>query len=250
MTAFGKIINRLKGNAGQRPTETEPAAAYDLWAATYDEQPANLMLHLEETLFTRLMAQADWRNKTVVDIGCGTGRHWDRILSQHPASLIGYDVSAEMLKRLHQKYPQARTWLLQGHAMKELQAASMDVLVSTLTLAHIEDLTGALREWNRILKPDGEVVLTDYHPAALEKGADRTFRHQGNLIAIKNFIHPIGGLRLLMSQLGWQEMEFMELKIDESVKHYYKRQNALRIYERFYQTPIIYGWRLKKEAGQ
>jgi hypothetical protein len=60
------------------------------------------------------------------------------------------------------------------------------------------------------------------------------------------FIHPIGSLRLLMSQLGSQEMEFLELNIDESVKHYYKRQKALRIYERFYQTPIIYGWRLKK----
>src|SRR5436190_9369283 len=73
--------------------EVEPAAAYDLWAATYDDQPSNLILHLDEIVFGRLLTKVDLQHKTVVDSGCGTGRHWAEILQQGPASLTGYDVS-------------------------------------------------------------------------------------------------------------------------------------------------------------
>src|SRR5436190_1435686 len=83
--------------------EVEPAAAYDLWAATYDEQPCNPILHLDGILFRRLLATVDLPGRTIVDIGCGTGRHWAEVLHQKPAALSGYDVSAEMLKRLLRK---------------------------------------------------------------------------------------------------------------------------------------------------
>src|SRR5215471_759113 len=121
MSVFRNAIKRLKRDSSQRPTETAPAAAYDLWAQTYDDQPNNLMLHLDEILFSKLLSKVDWHNKTVVDIGCGTGRHWGQILAQKPAELIGFDVSAEMLKQLHRKYPEARTWLLQSNELKQLQ---------------------------------------------------------------------------------------------------------------------------------
>jgi ubiquinone/menaquinone biosynthesis C-methylase UbiE len=246
MSLFRAIVKRFRNQSAHRQSLTEPAAAYDLWAASYDEQPRNLMLHLDDIVFTTLLAHADLQNKTVVDIGCGTGRHWDQILKQKPAGLVGYDVSAEMLKRLHRKYPEARTWLLQNKVLDEMHDASADVVISTLTIAHIEDLAGAFAEWNRILKSRGEVILTDYHPAAFEKGADRTFRYKDRLISIRNYVHPIIETKQLIEDLGWEELEFIELIIDETVKHFYEEQNALDVYRRFYHTPIIYGWRMSK----
>lgn len=226
--------------------EIEPAAAYDLWAATYDDQPSNLILHLDEVAFERLLAGVDLRNKTVVDIGCGTGRHWAGILGQGPASLSGYDVSAEMLKRLRHKFPEARTWLLSGNRLAETKSASADIVISTLAIAHIADLPVALAEWDRILKSQGDVFITDFHPAALEKGADRTFRHDGQLISIRNHTYPLEEIRRLTRGLNWSELEFIELKIDETVKHYYEEQRALPAYQRFLNTPVVYGLHLKK----
>ena len=239
-----RALQRLRGST--RPREVEPAAGYNLWAATYDEQPSNLMLCLDEKVFTHLLPQVDLQNKIAVDIGCGTGRHWDQILRHKPAALSGYDVSEEMLKRLRQKYPEARTWLLRGNTLHETADASTDAIISTLALAHIADLAAAFAEWNRILRSRGEVIMTDYHAAAFEKGGDRTFRHDRQLISIRNHIHSIKEIKRLTVELNWQEVEFMELKIDETLKHYYAEQNALHIYERFRNTPIIYGWRLKK----
>ena len=98
-----------------RNTETDPAAGYDLWSGSYDQQPGNLMLDLDEAIFSNLLSEVNIRGKTVVDVGCGTGRHWNKLLLQEPAKILGYDVSPGMLDRLKQKYPQATVARTAGH---------------------------------------------------------------------------------------------------------------------------------------
>jgi hypothetical protein len=96
------------------------------------------------------------------------------------------------------------------------------------------------------LKAGGAIIATDYHPAAFENGADRTFRHQGRLVSVRNYLHPLDEVRRHIKDLGWSESEFIELVIDETVKYFYEEQNALDVYRRFYHTPIIYGLRMSK----
>lgn len=241
------ILNRIKSLLFQQ-REKEPGAAYDLWAAAYDNQPGNLMLDLDEGVFSELLYQTTTCGKSVADIGCGTGRHWSRIFATQPARLTGYDVSAGMLAKLKEKYPTAETFLLKDELLPELASASCDLVISTLAIAHIEKLETALREWNRVLKPGGEIIITDYHPEALAKGGKRTFKQDGKLIAVKNYVHPIGQLKALARQLGWTELRFTERVIDDSVKGYYERQNALSLFESFRDIPIIYGIHFKKSG--
>ena len=73
--------------------EKDSVEAYDIWSKNYDEQPDNLMLDLDEAVFTKLLASLPIQNKKVADIGCGTGRHWQKILNLRPAKLTGFDVS-------------------------------------------------------------------------------------------------------------------------------------------------------------
>ena len=100
--------------------DTEPEMAYDLWAGTYDIQPGNLMLALDEEVFSSLLNPIKLHNKVVIDVGCGTGRHWQKILDKAPAKLIGFDVSMEMLKILQQKFPHAETHRLTGNMLAGL----------------------------------------------------------------------------------------------------------------------------------
>ena len=86
--------------------DTEPEMAYDLWAVSYDSQPDNLMLALDEEVFYGLLNHININNKLIADVGCGTGRHWKKILDNEPKKLIGFDVSEEMLKMLQQKFPE------------------------------------------------------------------------------------------------------------------------------------------------
>ena len=226
--------------------DTDPATAYDLWAAAYDDQPGNLMLDLDEAVFAELLDTISVSGKTIVDVGCGTGRHWKKILAGLPHRLTGYDVSPGMLQKLREKIAGAETYLLQKEKMPEMSDHSCDAIVSTLTVAHIPLIETALKEWDRILHIGADIIITDYHPEALAKGGKRTFRHEGKTVAVKNHVHAIGRLRNIVDRLGWKEMNFTERVIDDSVKGYYERQNALHLFEDFKDIPIIYGIHLKK----
>ncbi len=96
------IKNYIKSKVSH-PAVTEKGVveAYDIWAGNYDAQPGNLMLHLDERLFSTLINGADVKGKHVADIGCGTGRQWPRIFGKQPAALTGFDVSGGMLKKLN-----------------------------------------------------------------------------------------------------------------------------------------------------
>jgi ubiquinone/menaquinone biosynthesis C-methylase UbiE len=139
-----------------RRKESEPAAAYDIWALSYDHQPDNLMLALDEELCGGLLARTPVSGKVIADIGCGTGRHWKKIVDRQPARLVGYDVSGGMLEILRKKFPAAETHQLNDHRLPELEDASCDLLLSTLTMAHIPDPEAALMEWCRVLSPVGK----------------------------------------------------------------------------------------------
>jgi ubiquinone/menaquinone biosynthesis C-methylase UbiE len=226
--------------------ETEPGEAYDRWSHRYDNQPENLLLVLDEQLFCEMLNGTTLTGKVIIDIGCGTGRHWEKVLDKNPAKLSGYDVSAGMLDILRQKYPGAGAYLLTDERLYELGTGTCDRIISTLTIGYIPDITSALTEWCRVLRPGGEIIFTDYHPEALARGAKRTFFHEKEVIAIRNYLHPIRKINEIARQLHLQILRFSERKIDDSVKPYYEQQKALPVFERFYGVPIIYGIHLKK----
>jgi len=226
--------------------EKDVEEAYDLWSHSYDAQPGNLMFALDESIFTKFIQKVSFQNKVIVDVGCGTGRHWDKLYAKNPMRLIGYDVSHGMLKILKEKYPNAETHRLISNSLEGLENNSCEIIISTLAAAHIEDIEDAFTQWNRVLKPGGHIIMTDYHPNALAKGGNRTFTHNGKLIAVKNYVHPLAKIWGIANKLGFRMEAFKEKQIDESVKHYYEKQNAIKVYERFKGTSIIYGVHLIK----
>jgi len=221
-------------------------SAYNLWAENYDDQPHNLMLAWDEEIFTDLLNSIDTKDKIIADVGCGTGRHWQKIFDKNPKRLLGYDVSDGMLQKLNEKFPHAETHLLSGNKLPELQDESVDCILSTLTIAHIQNAEQALFEWSRVLKPNGTMIITDYHPETLTKGGKRTFSYHEKTIAIKNYVHTIDDIKTLGRQLHLQALRLIEKRIDESAKPFYEAQNAMNVYEKWKGTPVIYGMLLKK----
>jgi len=246
MQSLSAIKNILKKTFTAPRKEADPEKAYNLWASSYDSQPDNLMLALDEKLFSDLMQDSSFACKIVADIGCGTGRHWKKIMSKKPTKLIGYDVSEGMLAMLKKKFPDAETYKLDDNFLANLKNESIDIIISTLTVAHIENIKDAFTEWNRVLKPGGEIIITDYHPDALSKGGNRTFNHNNKLVAVKNNIYPVIEITKKARQLGWLPFRVIEKRIDLSIKHYYEKHHALHLFQQFEGVPIIYGIHLKK----
>ncbi len=231
-------------------TAAKPAAeAYDLWADSYDAQPGNLMLDLDEEIFPALLRDIALGNKTIADIGCGTGRHWAKLYAGLPASLTGYDVSDGMLKQLKLKFPEAVTFHVTDNLLADTAPHTYDCIISTLTIAHIKDLEETITAWCRVLKPGGDLIITDFHPAALAKGGRRTFRHGAEKLSVINYVHPLDKIIQVCKSQGLSLIKKEERFVDETVKHYYLDQNAIPVFNRFKGIPIIYGLHLKKLYG-
>jgi SAM-dependent methyltransferase len=224
--------------------------AYRLWSATYDAQPDNVILHLEAGLFGELLSDVAVEGKTVLDVGCGTGRHWERLMARHPASLIGADSSPHMLERLRCKYPEARVHAVDGGHLVGVADGSIDILVSTLAIGHIRNVAQALAEWARALRNGGHMILTDFHPEAFRAGMKRTFVHAGHTIEVENHLHSVESLRGTFRELGLEVVAARERGIDDAVRGLFERQGYLAAFERFQQTPVILGFHLANSNGK
>ena len=228
-------------------TEKPVVEAYDLWSDSYDHQPGNLMLDLDEQLFTALIKDIRLTNKRVVDIGCGTGRHWQQLYALKPRFVLGLDVSGGMLAGLKQKFPNALTQQITDNLLHAVPDAFADCVVTTLTIAHIKNIEEAIAAWCRITKQHGDLVITDFHPDMLARGGKRSFQHNGATMSVINYVHPVKKLLRIFNNHGFLLVRHLEIRVDESVKPYYESQNAVSVYERFKGMPVIYGLHLKRE---
>ncbi len=246
MNMIGNIKHYLYSKIADIPARPV-VEAYDTWSSSYDDQPNNLMLYLDETIFNSLLKQVELESKLVADIGCGTGRHWNKIYQRSPALLTGFDVSAGMLEQLRLKYPAAITRQVTDDMLSGIPDRSFDCIISTLTIAHIRELGIALDSWSRVLKPGGDLIITDFHPETLAKGGKRSFTHGNKTLSVINYVHPLNELIRNLNSREFDLIRHEERKVDDSVRPFYEKQHAMAIFEKYKGMPIIFGLHLKKK---
>jgi cyclopropane fatty-acyl-phospholipid synthase-like methyltransferase len=100
----------------------------------------------------------------VLELGTGTGETAQRVLAANPkATLVGVDASSEMLAHAQARLPADRAQLLVGRLEDPLPAGPFDVVVSVLTVHHLDGPAKAdlFRRVRSVLSPDGRFVLGD-----------------------------------------------------------------------------------------
>jgi len=126
---------------------------------------------------------------------------------------------------------------------------SYDVVISTLTVAHIKNIREALHAWCRILKKNADIIITDFHPGLLGNGGKRNFIYKQKPLYVTNYIHPVETIENILAENGFIIQTRIEKHIDENVKPFYEKQNALHVFEKFKGMPVIYGLHLKRSNG-
>ncbi|MDD5040091.1 MAG: class I SAM-dependent methyltransferase [Patescibacteria group bacterium] len=101
------------------------------------------------------------KNKTVLDIACGSG-YGSKYLADHGAArVIGVDSSDEAIRYSNKTYSTARTRYLVGdaHAIP-LDDHSVDIVVSFETIEHFGGQDVFLKEVRRVLKDAGMLIIS------------------------------------------------------------------------------------------
>ena len=178
---FDALIHTADSDA-MSGTPPDPPSAYDLlttqagydrWAAI-DDSEDNPLIALEEPQVDRLLG--DVAGLSVLDVGCGTGRHSLRIASQG-ATVTGVDFSSEMIRRATENKWADHVRCMQHDLAKPLpfERATFDRVTCCLVFDHIADVTGLFREMGRVCRPAGAIVTSIMHPSMMLKGIQARF---------------------------------------------------------------------------
>ncbi|MCW5806829.1 MAG: class I SAM-dependent methyltransferase [Deltaproteobacteria bacterium] len=105
------------------------------------------------------------RDRDLLEVGCGTGLLLDRT-RRFARRAAGIDLSGGMLAQAA-----ARGLAVAQAAATDLPiaTASVDVAYSFKVLAHIPDITGALAEMARVVRPGGWVLAEFYNARSLRR---------------------------------------------------------------------------------
>lgn len=184
--SYGELWRELRGTAGldllrslwPAPAEKDVARHYDRIALQYDSRlglwrelvAAPAWDRLEELLRRHVRAGA-----RVLDAGTGTGAAVEKLLAvARPGSVVGVDISKGMLWVARRKVKDGRVrFKVQDVTHLPYPDESFDVVLSTWVLETLPDPRAAVREFLRLIKPEGYVIYA--LSSTPEAGRDRLY---------------------------------------------------------------------------
>lgn len=137
---------------------------YDRYAREYAEKndvgPFNALY--ERPAILELVC--DVAGRRVLDAACGPGAH-ARLLQERGAVVTGCDRSSALLAVARELLGPAIR-LDQVDLTQPLPYADreFDAVLCALALHYLKDWSGPLREFHRVLRPDGRLVVSTHHP--------------------------------------------------------------------------------------
>jgi malonyl-CoA O-methyltransferase len=197
------LFNRIK--------KLTPLEGYNKWAVTYHTEDNPIKNLSDEFIKNEL---PDLKGKSVLDAGCGTGKICELAISRGAAFVKGVDLSPKMIEEAKRNCPQVKFECgdLATTGIKE----KYDVVICGLVLGHIMSLEPALSNLISSLKPEGHIILTDFHPYQTIMKAKRTFSHYGKTFEVQHTLHPLVEYFELMKKRGIDITALKEPQFNDS----------------------------------
>jgi SAM-dependent methyltransferase len=145
---------------------------YDAMARDFERHAADSLYNAHYDRPAVLDVIGEVTGMRVLDAGCGPGLYSEELLARG-ADLVAVDGSTAMVELARSRLgPQAQ--VVQADLGKALpfEKAAFDLIVCALVIHHLDDREACLREFFRVLRRGGHVVLSTQHPTTdwLRKG--------------------------------------------------------------------------------
>lgn len=139
--------------------------AYDFIAKDFNEQIDNKPHNAFYDRPNMLNLLGSCKGMNILDAACGPGKYAEELLARG-AKVTGFDISAEMIKYARQRNGTNGTFFV--HDMEEpltdIEDNVFDVVICALAFNYIRNWDATLREFHRVLKPNGRLVVSMEHP--------------------------------------------------------------------------------------
>ncbi len=128
------------------------------YEAFWEDAPEDPAPYEWERRRTLLLAEAR-PGERVLDLGCGAGRFL-AALGEAGAEPVGVEIAQAAVDRARTNVPGADVRLLLDDAVIPAGHGEFDLVWCSEVLEHIPDVSEALHEVRRVLKPGGRLLLT------------------------------------------------------------------------------------------
>jgi len=164
--------------------------AYNIWSEQYDTnenktrdlEAISLRAHIKDKQF-----------KHCLEIGCGTGKNTEWLITQ-ASKVLAVDLSEEMLSKAKQKISASSVTFVQADITQDWSFTSgnqFDLATFSLVLEHIEDLESIFKKLNQVIQPNGMVYIGELHPFKQYNGSKARFETSEGVQVVTCFNHHI-----------------------------------------------------------
>jgi SAM-dependent methyltransferase len=157
---------KLRGH-GVLAERVGTVTAYQQWSAGYDAEAGGGLFSADEPVVAEYLTGRP--PGVALDAACGTGR-FAEFLARRGHQVIGVDSSPDMLAHARRRVPDGEFHLGELDRLP-LPDDSVDVIVCALALVHLPRLQPALAEFARVLRPGGDLVISDLHHELVTRGS-------------------------------------------------------------------------------
>lgn len=148
------------------PGITDRQAHWESRSSTFDADFAHAPIRIQ--VLSEVLSFLPKYTPVVLDAGTGTGRTLRHVLDSRPEGslFVGMDLSTGMLRQARHEarmYHGKASFIGADQAALPFRSAAFDAVISTFTLHHIPPSLqlAVLKEFRRVLSPDGTLVLAD-----------------------------------------------------------------------------------------
>jgi len=134
------------------------AARYDSSAEIYDTRYADI----QSQKYREILSRVDFTESNgIIDIGCGTGTFLGLIkqLVDGNSKLLGIDLSHEMIKIAHEKFPEI-DFIVADSDNLPIKDQQFDRVLSVTHLQNLPEPEKTMSEIKRISKEDAQIAIS------------------------------------------------------------------------------------------
>jgi SAM-dependent methyltransferase len=174
-------------------------AAYGQQSARYDADAGGGLFAVDEPVVAECLSGR--APGVALDAACGTGR-FAEFLARRGHRVIGVDSSPDMLAHARRRVPDGE-FHVGALDRLPLPDDGADIIVCALALVHVPRLQPVLAEFARVLRPGGDLIISDLHHERVTRGSVITARGPaGEPCVTATYRHGLGDYLRAALSLG------------------------------------------------
>lgn len=182
--------------------------AYNSWASQYDTN-LNKTRDLDKKATIETLSNYHFNN--VLELGCGTGKNTEWLLTK-ATHITGLDFSENMLLKAKEKINSTKVIFQQADLNEkwEVKNQSFDLITSSLTLEHIQNLDFIFNQSNQKLVDNGLFFICELHSFKQYIGSKARFETKNGIEELEVYMHHISEYLEIAKKNNFKLIELKE----------------------------------------